>query len=141
LSDAEVLGLLLRTGGRESSALDIAEKLLAEVGGLNGLIGASSERLQPKGIGEAHSSVLVAALAERLARLRVPPRKPRSRPGLVTGYLALRSFVPYQEILGAIFLDVRHRLSSIPANPAAHFRPCAPSTGGSRAGALEPPHC
>jgi DNA repair protein RadC len=56
--------------------------------------------------------VLLAALelARRLAQLKVPPRKPMTRPGYVAAYLALRYFLQDQEILGAMFLDVRRRL-------------------------------
>ncbi len=112
LADAEVIALLLRTGGRESSALSIAHNLLSTLGGLSGLLGASTGRLRRKGIGEARASVLIAALelARRLARLKVPDRKPMSRPGHVAAYLALRYFSPDQEVIGALFVDARNRL-------------------------------
>jgi len=112
LADAEVIALLLRTGGRESSALAVAHDLLDSLGGLAGLLGASAGRLRRKGIGEARASVLIASLelARRLARLKVPERKPMDRPGYVAAYLALRYFSPDQEVIGALFVDARNRL-------------------------------
>jgi len=112
LADAEVLALLLRTGGRESSALSIAHDLLVSLGGTDGLLGATTGRLRRKGIGEARASILIAALelARRLARLKVPERKPMSRPGYVATYLALQYFLPDQEVIGALFIDTRNRL-------------------------------
>ncbi len=90
----------------------IAHDLLNSLGGMDGLLGTSVHRLRRKGIGEARASVLLAALelARRLARLKVPERKPMSRPGYVAAYLALRYFSPDQEVIGALFVDARNRL-------------------------------
>ncbi len=90
----------------------VAHDLLDSLGGLAGLLGASAGRLRRKGIGEARASVLIASLelARRLARLKVPERKPMDRPGYVAAYLALRYFSPDQEVIGALFVDARNRL-------------------------------
>ena len=40
LSDAELIALFLRTGVRGKSALDLARDLLAQCGGLSGLLAA-----------------------------------------------------------------------------------------------------
>jgi DNA repair protein RadC len=68
LSNRELLGVLLRTGTKDESALDLADRLLVEFSGLAGLMEASfSELRMVKGIGQAKAAVLRAAfvLAKR----------------------------------------------------------------------------
>lgn len=65
LSDAELLTILLRTGVKGSSALDIARKILNAVGqDLNelGKLSVSDIKKLEKGIGETKAITLVAAL-------------------------------------------------------------------------------
>ena len=64
------------------------------------------------GLRDAQASTLLAAceIACRLARQRAPDRRPLSRPEEVARYLALRYQQRDQEVMGALFLDVRHRL-------------------------------
>ncbi|WP_297435389.1 DNA repair protein RadC [uncultured Clostridium sp.] len=62
LTDAELLALLLRTGNREDSALDLSKKLLNSVNGLEGIFNASMISLMNvKGIKEAKASQIIAA--------------------------------------------------------------------------------
>jgi DNA repair protein RadC len=112
LSDAELLALLLRTGSRGASSLSLARGVLAALGGLDGLAATSIEGLKRKGVGSAKAATVVAALelGRRLARAAVPLDDPLSRPEAVARYLALRFDVRGQEVLGALFLDGRHRL-------------------------------
>ena len=63
LSDAELIALILHTGVRGRSTVDLARSLLAEYGGLANLLGADSERL-------LHSPGIVAAKAARLGIIR-----------------------------------------------------------------------
>ena len=52
LSDKELLAILLATGSRECSALDLAEQMLQKHGGLDGLKDLSlAELMEQKGIG------------------------------------------------------------------------------------------
>ena len=65
LSDAELIAILLRTGVKGSSALDIARKILKSVNGdLNGLgrLTVNDLKKLEKGIGETKAITLVAAL-------------------------------------------------------------------------------
>jgi DNA repair protein RadC len=112
LSDAELLAVLLRTGHPGASALDLARELLAEVKNLAGLRGACWGSLRRPGLGKAKAASVLAALevGRRLARAELPERQPLSRPGEVARYLILRYGKFDQEMLGALFLDLRSRL-------------------------------
>lgn len=112
LSDAELVALLLRTGHPGCSALQMAGTLLREHGGLAGLVGVPVTGLRRFGLGDAKAAALLAAveLARRLARQQLPARQPLARPAEVARYLVLRYQQRDQEVMGALFLDVRHGL-------------------------------
>lgn len=112
LSDAELVGVLLRTGRAGASAVDMARELLRAAGGLAGLQRASAATLRRRGLGEAKAAAVLAALelARRLARLEVGDREPLAHPEAAARYLALRYGLPDQEVMGALFLDTRNRL-------------------------------
>ncbi len=112
LGDAELVAVLVRTGRRGESALDMARALLAGVGGLSGLALADAPSLSRKGLGPAKVASLLAAveLGRRLARSEIAEREPLSRPAAVASYLALRFARRDQEVLGALYLDTRNRL-------------------------------
>lgn len=70
LSNAELLAILIRTGTKDESAIDIAYKLLKQQGGIGFLIDSKPEELSElNGIGLAKSAQLKAAveLGKRLA--------------------------------------------------------------------------
>lgn len=112
LSDAELIAVLLRTGRVGASAVQMATELLQETGGLSGLVALSPQMLRRRGLGPAKAATLLASLeiASRVARSQIDEREPMTRPGEVARYLALRYCVRDQEIMGALFLDVRNRL-------------------------------
>ena len=63
LTEAELLAILLRTGVRGYSALDVARQLLIEFGSLRGLLTAETQRLcAARGVGPARYVVLQASL-------------------------------------------------------------------------------
>ncbi len=111
LSDAELLAVLLRRGICLDS-LQLAQDLIYELGGLHGLIGADRRDLNLPGIGPAGRAVLLAAveLGRRLARSRMPRRDLLDQPEAVASYLGLRYGQADQEVMGALYLDVRKRL-------------------------------
>jgi DNA repair protein RadC len=112
LSDAELIAVLLRMGHEGTSALKLAAVLLREHGGLWGLVGAQPATLKRRGLGNAKAAALLAAveIGRRLAREQLPARHPLTRPAEVARYLVLQYQQRDQEVMGALFLDVRHRL-------------------------------
>lgn len=68
LTERELLALVLRSGGRGESALDLADALLAEYGSVSTLASARPEELARRtGLGQAKAASLLAAF--RLSRL------------------------------------------------------------------------
>lgn len=112
LSDAELVAVLLRSGYPGVSVLSIARQLLDDCGGLSGLIGVDKKRIVRAGVGEAKAAMLMAAveMGRRLAHREVPERRPMSRPAEVVSYLALRYARQDQEVMGALYLDTRHKM-------------------------------
>ncbi len=107
LTNEDLLGLLLRG----PSVRELAEDALQD--GLAGLMQLDAcLLLQRPGFGKANTAIVLAAveLSLRLARVRIPERRPLSRIDLVADYLYLRYRNPDQEVMGALFLDVRSRL-------------------------------
>jgi len=111
LSDAELLGLLLH-GGMSRDATELAQELLVRLRGLSGLLRNHQSALRLPGLGPARRAAILAAveLSRRLAKARVPRRDLLDRPDVVASYLALRYVQPDQEVMGALYLDIRNRL-------------------------------
>ncbi len=112
LSDAELLAVLLRTGKPGKPVLEFARELLEELSGLSGFEAVSYSDLRREGLGAAKGAVVLAAieLGRRLAASKIPNRKILSRPSAVASYLCLRFARREQEVMGAVFLDDRHRM-------------------------------
>ena len=112
LSDAELVAVLLHSSCRGASALDLAQELLRDVGGLAGLGEIDGHLLERSGVGPVRAAILLAAreIAARLGRARLAGRELLERPGAVASYVTLRYGRSDQEILGVLLLDTRHRL-------------------------------
>lgn len=112
LSDAELLAILLRTGRPGVPVLELARRALGAAGSLGGLPDLPAAQLRDSGLGPVQVATVLASveLCRRLARSRLPERRLLSSPGLVASYLALRFGRRDQEVMGALLLDVRHRL-------------------------------
>ena len=113
LSDAELLALLLRTGVRGASALDLARTLLAHFGGLARLLTAQPREVAGvRGVGPARSAELatVVELARRSLAEEAQVRDTLASPQAVRDYLRLSlSARPYEVFVG-LFLDSQNRL-------------------------------
>lgn len=113
LSEAELLAILLRTGTRGQSALDVARSLLVEFGSLRSLLTAERDRLcRAPGLGAARYSTLQAAL--ELTRRHY--QQLMMAGSALTNPRATREFLraklrdlPY-EVFCCVFLDNRHRV-------------------------------
>jgi DNA repair protein RadC len=113
LSDAELLAVLLRSGVRGRSAVDLGNDLLTEFGGLRGLLGARQEHaLGRPGLGPARWALLQASveISRRSLREELRARDSLQSPATVRDFLALwlrdRGF----EIFAGLFLDSQNRL-------------------------------
>jgi len=113
LGDNELLALVLGHGISRTSALDLANAVLAAVGGLHGLARATSDELRRvPGIGGARAAQLIAAVE---AGRRTLVRARRERLQIRTAIDAAQVLVPQYgaspvEQFGVLLLDTRHRV-------------------------------
>lgn len=113
VSDAELLAVLLRSGTRGSSALDMARDLLARFGGLGGVLGAERPRLLAcQGMGESKLAQLEAALelARRRAQEGLAEGDMLNSPERTRLFLSHHLAGREREVFTCLFLDNQHRL-------------------------------
>jgi DNA repair protein RadC len=113
LADAELLAIFLGSGLRGESAVALGQRLLAEAGGLRGLLDADAAALaRRRGLGPARACRLLAAL--ELSRRHLAAELARGAalgdPGRAGQYLSSRLRGLPHEVFAALFLDTRHRL-------------------------------
>ncbi|MEO7404345.1 MAG: DNA repair protein RadC, partial [Burkholderiales bacterium] len=113
LSDAELVAVLLRTGIRGKSAVDVARDLLAAIGGAGGLFTLTDGRAESvAGLGPAKIAQLRAAfeLAQRALRAKLEVGVYLNSPAAVREYLALELRGRPYEVFVVLFLDAQHRV-------------------------------
>ncbi len=112
LSDAELLAVVLRNGSPGIPALAVAERLLDASGGLAGLVGANRQVLRHLGATDSRAAVLLATneLLSRLTRVRLGNQRLLNEPETVAAHIQVSYPVNGQELMGALYLDVRFRL-------------------------------
>ncbi|MEM1181489.1 MAG: DNA repair protein RadC [Acidobacteriota bacterium] len=112
LTDAELVGVLLRVGCQGKTAVEMGREILKEHGGLGGLACSDARRLRRPGVGPAKAATVLAGieLARRLVRTRLSQKDPLDDPGAVSSYLLLRFGRLDQEVMGALFVDARNQL-------------------------------
>jgi len=113
LSDAELLAILLRTGVAGRSAVDLARDLLSHFGSISDLLNASRSNFSlARGLGDAKlfrlQAVLELARRHFAEELRVSPDI--ASPQAVFRFLQAEFDGETQEVLGALYLDNRHRV-------------------------------
>lgn len=137
LTDAELLAILVGSGPRGSSALDVARAVMKGVGGPPGLLRATRAELAAyAGIGPVRAAVIAAAL--ELGRRAVVARPSRGQrlaaASEVWTYFRSRLAPLSVEEFWALALDVRHRvqnehclargsLTGVEIHPRDVFRP------------------
>jgi DNA repair protein radc len=116
LADAELLAILLRVGIEGMNAIQLAQQLLVEFGGWNGLQRAGFEELaQRRGMGEAKTAQLKAALeiGRRLLLAGGDERFLIRSPTDAAQLMQIEMSHLDQEQLRAICLDTKNRVQKI----------------------------
>ena len=136
MSTVELLAILLRVGSRGESAIRLAERLLAEFGGLAGIAKARVPQLSAlPGIGLAKAAQIKAAfeLGKRLAASVEGPRPVIRNASDAAALMMEELRYREQECLAAILLDARNQvirtlvltigtLTGSPAHPREVFK-------------------
>jgi len=116
LSSGELVAIILGTGTRHENVLQLAARLLAHAGGLHGLARITAAELrQVKGLGDARSTAILAALelGKRLYREPVEER-PRIQSAADAARLVSDMSHLNQEQVRVILLDSNRRVIAIP---------------------------
>lgn len=113
LTDAELLAIFLRVGIQGMNAIELAQHLLNECGGMANLLSASqTDFCRLRGLGSAKYAQLQAVLAlarrHHLAQLTTQAvvNNTKSAVALLNDHLAHEP----HEVIAALFLDSKHRL-------------------------------
>lgn len=113
LSDPELLSILLGSGIRGLSIGELSQRLLAQLGGLRGLLRAGHETLlsQP-GLGEARAAKILAVIeiARRYLLEAVKRSDPLECPGDTRRFLSCELRDRPHEVFVCLFLDTRNRV-------------------------------
>ena len=113
LTDAELIGLVLHTGSRGRSAVDLARALLTGYGGLAKLLSADSSRLQASlGIGAAKAARLcvLRELSHRHLAAPLENRDVLECSAATRDYFRARYRDCPQEVFSCLFLDNKHHV-------------------------------
>ena len=115
LSDAELLAILLRTGTRGKSAVDLARDLLNSFQGLRALLEADANTLCGyKGVGRTKYAAMRAAieLAQRYLEASLHKQDILTNPKSTRDYLTVQLRAYPHEVFACLFLDNRHHILS-----------------------------
>ncbi len=113
LADAELIALLLRTGFKGTSVLQLAQQMLDHFGGIRGLLHAQVADLERvKGLGPAKRAELAAVieLARRALSQELAQRPTFDHPAKVKDFLRLQLGKRAHEVFAVMFLDAQTRL-------------------------------
>ena len=110
LSDAELLAVVLRTGVRGKSAVELGRELLARFKDVAGIFGADLSDV--KGLGPAKRAQFEAAmeLARRSLKDGMRSASALTSPGAVRDYLRLAIAEREHEVFVCLWLDAQHRV-------------------------------
>jgi DNA repair protein RadC len=115
LPDADLLAVLLRTGVRGKTAVDLGQELLARYGSITRLLSAGPELLDIRGLGQAKTAQFAAAieLARRAMAEDLKERNALTSPGAVRDYLRVALGHRPHEVFVCIWLDAQHKVIGI----------------------------
>ncbi|MDE0141937.1 MAG: DNA repair protein RadC [Caldilineaceae bacterium] len=117
LSAAELLAILLRTGGKGENVIRQSERLLTEFNGLSGLAQASFEELtKTRGVGKAKVTQIKAALelGRRLLLAAPLERDKIQSPSDVANLLMLEMGMLEREQVRVVLLDTKNNVQRTP---------------------------
>jgi len=113
LTDAELVAILLRTGIRNKTAVDLAAELLERFGGIVKMLEADLTGI--KGLGPAKTAQFAAALELLRRSLKQESKKQKrdelTSPGAVRDYLRLVLGEREHEVFVCIWLDAQHKVT------------------------------
>ena len=113
LTDAELLGIIIRDGTQNYSAIDLAKKLLSEYGDFRSLSSVSIRELcETKGIGPARAAQIKAALAiaKRLTTTSLKPGQQFKHSNDIYKHFHEQLRGKKQEVFLAVLLDNKNRI-------------------------------
>src|SRR5947207_15453668 len=111
LSDAELVAVLLRSGVRGKSAVDLARELITQYEGVTHMLEAGAELETIKGLGPAKRAQFAAAieLARRALQEQLKQTAALTSPAAVRDYLRLHLGARKEEAFVCIWLDAQHK--------------------------------
>ncbi|MFM8898718.1 MAG: DNA repair protein RadC [Burkholderiales bacterium] len=115
LTDAELIALLLRTGLRGVSVLQLAQNLLDQLGGLQGLLRAAPPDFKRiKGLGPAKQAEMMAVLelARRATAQELSTRPVFESPQKIKDYVSMQLGGLGHEVFALMWLDAKQQLLS-----------------------------
>ena len=117
LSNAELLALVIRTGNRDRTAVELAQDILNYFGGLKSLINLSVEEIEKiKGVGPAKGTRInaVIELSKRLYRASEDKSVIIKNPDDVSNLIMPELRYMKQEVFKLLLLDTKNKVISIP---------------------------
>ena len=112
LGDNELVAIILASGSRQSSALELANRILERAGGLHALARRAPDELCIRGVGAARAAQIVAAVElGRRTLIRTALERPQYHtPEQLASYLLPQYGAASVEQFGIVMLDTKHRL-------------------------------
>jgi DNA repair protein RadC len=114
LSDSELLALIIKSGTKGCSSVELANKILNQTGGINGLMKLSIQQLmQFKGIGLAKAAQITASLelVRRMNYLEVLNRDIVKEPEILIEWLKKHIGSKNQEYFVVVFLNNKNQIT------------------------------
>lgn len=113
LNTEELIALIIRTGNKSDTAIDLANNLMHKTKGLKGIIDYTPEEfMQYKGIGKAKSTQLCAVveLSKRINQSKLREKINLNTPKEVVSLLMSEMRHLKQEHLYAILMDIKNKM-------------------------------
>ena len=113
MSDGDLLAVIIGTGTANKNVLQLSHDLLAEFGGIRGLLRAPNHVLKAaEGLGNARIATLRASLAltERYLRAGLGERDVITDPSITRAYLRKKLCDYEREVFACLYLDNQHRV-------------------------------